>query len=41
MRAVAGVGFAYAGQVVDRLDLDPHDIRLHGVLAETGYTAFE
>lgn len=38
---VARVGFAYAGQVVDRLDLDPHDIRLHGVLAETGYTAFE
>lgn len=34
------VGFAYAGQAVDRLDLEPHDIRLHGVLTETGYRAF-
>jgi len=33
------VGFAYAGQVVDRLDLEPHDIRLHGVFTETGYRA--
>lgn len=33
------IGFAYAGQAVDRLDLEPHDIRLHGVLTETGYRA--
>ena len=35
------IGFAYAGQQAPRLDLEDHDIRLHGVLAETGYTAFE
>ena len=35
------IGFAYAGQVVERLIWDEHDIRLHGVLTETGYTAFE
>lgn len=35
------VGFAYAGQEVDRLDLEPHDMRLHGVLTETGYRAFQ
>ena len=35
------VGFAYAGQWVERLTLEPHDVRLHGVLTETGYTAFE
>ena len=34
------VGFAYAGQRIDRLALEPHDIRLQGVLTETGYTAF-
>ncbi|WP_427791514.1 5-formyltetrahydrofolate cyclo-ligase [Brevundimonas diminuta] len=33
------IGFAYAGQAVDRLDLEPHDIRLHGVLTENGYRA--
>lgn len=33
------IGFAYAGQAVDRLDLEPHDIRLHGVLTEKGYRA--
>ncbi len=33
------IGFAYAGQQVDRLPLEGHDIRLHGVLTETGYTA--
>ncbi len=33
------VGFAYAGQRVDRLPLEGHDVRLHGVLTETGYTA--
>jgi 5-formyltetrahydrofolate cyclo-ligase len=34
------IGFAYAGQQVERLALQDHDIRLHGVLTETGYTAF-
>jgi len=33
------IGFAYAGQQVDDLPLEGHDIRLHGVLTETGYTA--
>jgi 5-formyltetrahydrofolate cyclo-ligase len=33
------IGFAYAGQRVDHLPLERHDIRLHGVLTETGYTA--
>lgn len=37
---VLRIGFAYAGQQVERLMLEPHDIRLHGVLTETGYTAF-
>ena len=32
------IGFAYAGQRVERLALEPHDIRLHGVLTEVGYT---
>jgi 5-formyltetrahydrofolate cyclo-ligase len=31
------IGFAYAGQQVDRLPIETHDIRLHGVLTETGY----
>jgi 5-formyltetrahydrofolate cyclo-ligase len=35
------IGYAYAGQAVDRLVLEDHDIRLHGVLTENGYTAFE
>ncbi len=35
------VGFAYAGQAVERLALEQHDIRLHGVLTQNGYTAFE
>ncbi|WP_312595914.1 5-formyltetrahydrofolate cyclo-ligase [Brevundimonas sp.] len=35
------IGYAYAGQAVERLVLEDHDIRLHGVLTETGYTAFE
>lgn len=34
---VIRVGAAYAGQEIDRLDMEPHDIRLHGVLTETGY----
>lgn len=38
---VIRVGFAYAGQAAERLALEAHDIRLHGVLTETGYTAFE
>ena len=39
--AARRIGLAYAGQQVDRVPLEGHDIRLHGVLAETGYTAFE
>lgn len=35
----AFVGLAYAGQEVDRLPMEPHDIPLHGVLTEVGYTA--
>lgn len=31
------IGFAYAGQAVERLALDPHDVRLDGVLTEAGY----
>jgi 5-formyltetrahydrofolate cyclo-ligase len=34
------IGFAYAGQEVDALPVEPHDIRLHGVLTETGYRPF-
>jgi 5-formyltetrahydrofolate cyclo-ligase len=33
------IGFAYAGQQVEDLSLEAHDIRLHGVLTEVGYTA--
>ena len=33
------IGFAYAGQAVDPLPMEAHDIRLHGVLTEVGYTA--
>ena len=33
------IGFAYAGQQVEPLLLEPHDVRLHGVLTETGYRA--
>lgn len=33
----ARIGVAYAGQEVDRLLAEPHDIRLHGVLTEKGY----
>ncbi|MBU1384496.1 MAG: 5-formyltetrahydrofolate cyclo-ligase [Alphaproteobacteria bacterium] len=33
------IGFAYAGQQHENLPLEPHDIRLHGVLTETGYRA--
>jgi len=38
---VKRIGFAYAGQAVERLALEDHDVRLHGVLTENGYTAFE
>ncbi|MDI1325843.1 MAG: 5-formyltetrahydrofolate cyclo-ligase [Brevundimonas sp.] len=37
---VLRIGFAYAGQEVERLPVEPHDIRLHGVLTETGYRPF-
>ena len=33
------IGFAYAGQEIENLPLQPHDIRLHGVLTERGYRA--
>ena len=33
------IGFAFAGQRVDRLPMERHDIPLHGVLTESGYTA--
>lgn len=33
------IGFAYAGQELENLPLEPHDIRLHGVLTERGYRA--
>ena len=36
---VIRVGFAYAGQQVENLPVEGHDIRLHGVLTEVGYTA--
>lgn len=38
---VIRIGFAYAGQAVERLALEEHDVRLHGVLTENGYTAFK
>lgn len=34
------IGLAFAGQEVDHLALEPHDIRLHGVLTESDYRAF-
>lgn len=34
------VGLAFAGQEVDQLPAEAHDIRLHGVLTENGYRAF-
>lgn len=37
---VTRIGFAYAGQEVAHLPVEPHDIRLHGVLTETGYRPF-
>ncbi|MEQ7154775.1 5-formyltetrahydrofolate cyclo-ligase [Brevundimonas aurifodinae] len=32
------IGFAFSDQRVDRLTTEPHDIPLHGVLTEVGYT---
>ncbi|WP_312820964.1 5-formyltetrahydrofolate cyclo-ligase [Brevundimonas sp.] len=34
------VGLAFAGQQVETLPVEAHDIRLHGVLTENGYRAF-
>lgn len=34
------IGLAYAGQEVAGLPVEAHDVRLHGVLTEVGYTAF-
>lgn len=31
------IGLAYAGQEMERLPMERHDIPLHGVLTETGY----
>jgi 5-formyltetrahydrofolate cyclo-ligase len=36
---VVRIGFAYAGQAVERLALEDHDVPLHGVLTEAGYRA--
>jgi 5-formyltetrahydrofolate cyclo-ligase len=33
------IGFAYAGQEIENLPVERHDIRLHGVLTERGYRA--
>lgn len=35
------LGLAFAGQEVDRLELDAHDQRLDALLTETGYMEFE
>lgn len=37
---VIRIGFAYAGQAVEVMSLEAHDMRLHGVLTEAGYRAF-
>ena len=37
--AAVRVGFAYAGQALENLPVEAHDIRLHGVLTERGYRA--
>ncbi|HYC73232.1 MAG TPA: 5-formyltetrahydrofolate cyclo-ligase [Brevundimonas sp.] len=37
--AATRIGFAYAGQEVENLPVELHDIRLHGVLTERGYRA--
>lgn len=33
------IGFAFSGQRVARLPMERHDVALHGVLTESGYTA--
>tara|TARA_R110002167_G_scaffold26492_2_gene91217 strand:+ start:609 stop:1175 length:567 start_codon:yes stop_codon:yes gene_type:complete len=38
MPDIVRIGFAYAGQAVDRIPMESHDQRLHGVLTEVGYT---
>ncbi|HYD26875.1 5-formyltetrahydrofolate cyclo-ligase [Brevundimonas sp.] len=37
--AVIRIGLAYAGQEIEHLPVELHDIRLHGVLTERGYRA--
>jgi 5-formyltetrahydrofolate cyclo-ligase len=37
---VTRIGFGYAGQEIDDLPVEAHDVRLHGVLTETGYRPF-
>ncbi len=37
--AAVRIGLAYAGQRVAELPAERHDVRLHGVLTEVGYTA--
>jgi 5-formyltetrahydrofolate cyclo-ligase len=32
------IGIAFSAQAVERLELEPHDERLDGVLTEAGYT---
>lgn len=34
------IGLAYAGQAVERLPVEAHDIRLHGVLTEADFRRF-
>lgn len=38
---IARIGLAYAGQAVERLEAEAHDMRLHGVLTEAGYRPFD
>lgn len=38
---ITRIGIAYAGQRVERLPIEPHDIRLHGVLTEAGVRQFQ
>ncbi|WP_240623265.1 5-formyltetrahydrofolate cyclo-ligase [Brevundimonas lutea] len=37
---IVRIGVAYTGQEVGHLEIEAHDIRLHGVLTETGYRSF-
>ncbi len=41
MPDVVRIGLAYAGQRVDPLPVEAHDMPLHGVLTEIGYSAFD